>query len=692
MPKSSIGGYLAAFVAGALLVLVAVFISPLPGIIGLVALLLIATSTADDRSMITSRGRWVLMAAVILAVTGVTHFAASTVALLGITLLAWFIFEWIRFAFRARFALTALKIERTIWQGSRVVTSGWSNQSFRVGCFIHNGGRWHCPLLDVLDVHSETASFERLTIALPPGGEATGEIILKPCQPGVILFAGFHLKLRDLNGFFQTELFMSRPATITVMPSLTDEEGRQRAEKRFNSLPPPGMHRLRMPGSGSELLDLRDYRPGDPPKMIAWKPSARRDRLITKEFESEVPVRCTLLLDCSNSVRIRTGGESPVVKLVMTAAGIMLAASANRDLIGVAFFDAKHSRITRPARTVSHVMRMLNELARTCSLLPEVPETDPLILLDRVEPAVRLRVPTLFDSFANARPWGFYWRPLLDTRWGWLIFIPFAFAPFLALQTGWLDFAARMARGAKPGTGLPFVEIPVFMAVLLIILLLPTFVATLFWMAFGLSGFLPVLRKSTRRRKQISAIFASMDADSPAAIERYLLDDFAFAERLGRFLAEEGLPIPVRRYDVDGADRFCEVEKVKQVSRTLIRAMSRARDNELYVILADLLDVTDSLHPLICAVKLACSRHHHVLVIVAWPEDIPIHGHKSDCGSHSIQDAVRRAVIDGTHRRYDKLRRVLTRSGAIVLRLADRGNIHTVLDELDRLRGARSRR
>ena len=31
--------------------------------------------------------------------------------------------------------------------------------------------------------------------------------------------------------------------------------------------------------SGSELLDLRDYIPGDAPKMIAWKASARRDRL-----------------------------------------------------------------------------------------------------------------------------------------------------------------------------------------------------------------------------------------------------------------------------------------------------------------------------------------------------------------------------------------------------------------------------
>ena len=38
--------------------------------------------------------------------------------------------------------------------------------------------------------------------------------------------------------------------------------------------------------------------------MIAWKASARRDRLMTKELESEVPVRCTLFVDASSSVRV----------------------------------------------------------------------------------------------------------------------------------------------------------------------------------------------------------------------------------------------------------------------------------------------------------------------------------------------------------------------------------------------------
>src|SRR5205807_7342783 len=114
-------------------------------------------------------------------------------------------------------------------------------------------------------------------------------------------------------------------------PALVDAEGKTATSKRHNLLPPPGINRLLRPGTGSELLDLRDYLPGDPPKTIAWKVSARRDRLITKDFESEVPVRCTLFLDTSNSVRLGPPGKNALARLVEIAATVAQAAAGTRD-------------------------------------------------------------------------------------------------------------------------------------------------------------------------------------------------------------------------------------------------------------------------------------------------------------------------------------------------------------------------
>src|SRR5207247_11330162 len=120
-----------------------------------------------------------------------------------------------------------------------------------------------------------------------------------------------------------------------VLPPLADVRGHRPTVKRHNLLPSPGVHRLHRAGSGSELLDLRDYLPGDPPKTIAWKVSARRDRLITKEFESEVPLRCTLFVDASQSVRVGPRGQNALARLIDVAPAVAQGNSAHRDLTGL---------------------------------------------------------------------------------------------------------------------------------------------------------------------------------------------------------------------------------------------------------------------------------------------------------------------------------------------------------------------
>src|SRR5262249_22998792 len=121
-------------------------------------------------------------------------------------------------------------------------------------------------------------------------------------------------------------------------------------------------------GTGSELLDLRDYLPGDPPKMIAWKASARRDRLMTKEFESEVPIRCTLFVDTSNSVRVGPPGQNPLARLVEITAAVAQAAARARPLPALCLSDEVRVSYTRPARGQRHLVGLLNELADAAGL------------------------------------------------------------------------------------------------------------------------------------------------------------------------------------------------------------------------------------------------------------------------------------------------------------------------------------
>jgi uncharacterized protein (DUF58 family) len=55
----------------------------------------------------------------------------------------------------------------------------------------------------------------------------------------------------------------------------------------------PATHRLHH--AGDDIHHLRSYRPGDPPRTIAWKPSARRGTLLVREYEQ--PAGVDLMLD-----------------------------------------------------------------------------------------------------------------------------------------------------------------------------------------------------------------------------------------------------------------------------------------------------------------------------------------------------------------------------------------------------------
>lgn len=657
--------------------------------------------------MLTTRGWWFLTVAGLAALLGLllTTDLSTTVPILGLTLLAWFVAGWISFAIRLHATLPHLEVSRTLLQGGREVATAWAKVGCRVRVTVSvRGDGTAVPLAfieDRIPAGFAPVGDHRFAGELAPDRPAVIEYELRPPGPGVLRFEGVAVRVTDLCGFFYHRTFVRAREEYLVLPQLADDEGRQRADKRFNTLPPPGVHRLRRPGSGSELLDLRDYRPGDPPKMIAWKPSARRDKLITKEFESDVPVRCVLFLDTSRAVRLGPPGATPLCRLVGVAAAVAQAAAGNRDLVGLTTADDVAARPLAPARTPAHTVRLLGRLAEAAALLPDATTGSADEMLKAAYPAARELYPDLLAKDLNTRPLGMYWMPLLDARWGWLIFLPLVLSPLLAVRGRWFNGCVDLANRIRPRTGSLPVDVTVFFTLLALLMLAPTTLAALFWGVYGVRGFLEPRRSRTRKRKQLSAVFATLDRDTSGAVERYLKDDGVFIERAGRFLTDHHIRPPASS---DGRPADGAGSKTDVLAVALRRAISTARDNELYVILADLVDVAEECQHLVRAVRLARARHHHILVIVPWPEHVPP---PAEAGGRSrpvarpagpragrlrITQVVQAGLVRQYQRRFILLRTELARVGATVLRVAEDDPVRVVLDRLDRLRGQRTRR
>lgn len=102
------------------------------------------------------------------------------------------------------------------------------------------------------------------------------------------------VRVRDPFGFYLTEKKVV-PETLSVMPRPERIRGIQLRPRHVG--PWPGVVPTRSLGLGTEFYSMREYIPGDDPKRINWKASARYNELIVNEIEAERVTDVMIVLD-----------------------------------------------------------------------------------------------------------------------------------------------------------------------------------------------------------------------------------------------------------------------------------------------------------------------------------------------------------------------------------------------------------
>jgi uncharacterized protein (DUF58 family) len=598
--------------------------------------------------MLTARGWWLLLVGLFFTAVGAiwARDRGSTLVIVGLTLVCWIAAECVRFIVGVRAGRPRIRIEREVRDERGPVITLWAGRSFEVIVRISCDSRFPLPFVMIDDRFPFGVEFvEGSTVTggrLRASRNDQSSLLTTSCEiryrircntPGPVRFEGVRLRFADLQGFLYHEAFLRQPLVYPVLPSLVDAETNQRTNKRHNLLPPPGAHRLRRAGSSSELLDLRDYRPGDPPKMIAWKASARKDKLITKEFESEVPVRCTLLLDVSQAVRLGPPGRNALARMVELSSAVAQAALANRDHVGLIMFDEAESAALRPARGKRHLIELLRHLSEASKLPPSSTAADLEVLLPIAYAFAQEVYPEILDPEVNSFRW---WIPLLFPRPEYL--------RKLTLTDAVIPFWRRLSS----------VE----------------------W-------------KQQTMRKRLSALLAWREGLPPGSLALLLEDDHYFADAMQRFLADHHVPHPIPLYDWRGKYLFRSEEKMNVLGAALLRAVRRGQDNELFVLMADLLELNDQLEPLLRALRVALGRHHRVMLICPWMPGIPPPGEVVPLHErHTMLGWLRGAAIKRYHDSFEHLRYQLGRVGVPVI-CAEKGYpAQLILDRMEALRVA----
>jgi uncharacterized protein (DUF58 family) len=672
--------------------------------------------------VLTARGWWFFLVTLTLLALGVVR-AQPMVVLVTLTLLGWFAWEWLLFAARTRVVVRGLHLTREVSDEHGPVDTLWAGRTFQVRTRLTCSAGLGLPyavITDRVPLDAELIEGRREQDGpIAPSRPLECAYTLHCGGPGRLRFEGLGVRLADLQGFFFHRTFVRAPAEYRVLPPLSDARGHFPTVKRHNLLPPPGLHRLRRPGSGSELLDLRDYLPGDPPKTIAWKASARRDRLITKEFESDVPVRCTLLLDTSNSVRVGPAGQNALARLVEIAAAVAQANAGARDLTGLFVFDETGASYLRPARGERHLVEVLNRLADVAGLAPSTGAARVETLVPLAHGFAQEVYPDLMRPEINRVP---FWLPWLQPQPAYTVraprpadyfnaFLPLilvlftavAGAVFVALFVLSVRFsldilanssAENYGRGASP-----LVTTALAVALLAEIIVL----GTLFYqMVRRLPILFPVRRRLYRWHKRLAALLSVQHNLAPGGLALLMEDDERFVVELQRFLAAHHVPYPLPLYDRQGHYRFASPAKLEVLAEGLLRSVGKGHDNELFVLLADLLELPEQLGPLLQAVKVALARHHRVVLICPWPPQVPppaesgppfaLPADESPDAQAVLQGELRRATTIRLHRAFQRLRWTFARLGVPVICAQSEDPVRLVLERLDRLRAQGRRR
>lgn len=190
-----------------------------------------------------------------------------------------------------------------------------------------------------------------------------------PKERGVAPLGPLHLRLWGPLGFSGKQFSVPLGDSIEVYPDLlalrdgplalrlAREEGGFREEKRR--------------GDGREFDSLRDYRPGDDPRTIDWKATARRGRPMARVHRPERNQTVLLFVDCGRHMSGRAGDKKKLDWAIDASLQLAKAALGAGDQVGVVTFGA-HVRDRLPPRSGPRTLNALTQvLARTDATLDD---------------------------------------------------------------------------------------------------------------------------------------------------------------------------------------------------------------------------------------------------------------------------------------------------------------------------------
>ncbi len=200
------------------------------------------------------------------------------------------------------------------------------------------------------------------SLRVPARGTVREALAITPLRRGRETAGWLAIRSRGPLGLAFRQGRVELPWTATVYPPLPASRLRAsvaEAVRRKES----GLRSLRQLGEGRQFESLREWVPGDDTRHIDWKATARRHKLITRQYEEERRQQVMLVIDAGRLVTADLGGRSRIEHVVEAALWLALAANYHDDDVGVMVFSNEIHHYVAPRRGRRGLREVLEILA-----------------------------------------------------------------------------------------------------------------------------------------------------------------------------------------------------------------------------------------------------------------------------------------------------------------------------------------
>jgi uncharacterized protein (DUF58 family) len=197
-------------------------------------------------------------------------------------------------------------------------------------------------------------------------GEGQGSYQVEPLQRGDVQVGPLFLRCQSSWRIAEYWLRADLAQTIRIYPNLNEAKRHMLYLLRSHQIELE--RRLtRRRGLGREFESLRDYRDGDELRDICWTATARRARLITRQYQIERSQAVCLVVDAGRLLRARVGKLQKLDFSVNAALTLAHVALYSGDRVAMLAYGRRVQQQLPPGRGSPHMRTLVEQLSQVHS-------------------------------------------------------------------------------------------------------------------------------------------------------------------------------------------------------------------------------------------------------------------------------------------------------------------------------------